>query len=540
VDVSVSPAERIRAFTAPFIAQDETTTRLSVRPGKIFLERPHIRCLAKEDDVKTTPYWFDSSKRSKFRPLGRSLSVDVLVVGAGVTGIVAAHLLKKAGLRVALLERDRLALRDTGHTTAHLTCVTDTRLHELVKHFGRQHAKAAWDAGMAAIDEIEQIVQNQNIACEFSRVPGYLHAPVTDGQADERATLKKDAKLANDFGFNAAYLDRVPFINTPGVRFADQAKFHPLKFLFALAKEVHGGGSHLFENSAVKEFDSKKKRARVNGNWINYDRVILATNNPLLGESSLLAGMIFQTKLALYSSYVIGAVISRGTVPIASFWDTNDPYQYLRVDRHGQSDYAIFGGEDHKTGQARNTESCFRKIEKTLLKLVPQAKVDHRWSGQVIVTNDGLPYIGPNEEDQFIATGYCGNGFTFGVTAAGMARDWVTGTRNPWQDLFSPDRKKIRGGSWDYLMQDRFRSPDGKSLRAVKRGEGKILRLGRKKLAVYRDKQGRVKKMSAVCTHMGCLVRWNQAEATWDCPCHGSRFSAKGKVLAGPAETPLE
>lgn len=475
--------------------------------------------------------------------------MNVLVIGAGVTGIVAAYLLKKAGLRVALIERDRLAERDSGHTTAHLTCVTDKRLHELVKNFGRQHAQAAWDAGMAAIDEIERMVQAENIACEFSRVPGYLHAPVTGGQSDERAKLTKDAKLANEFGFNAAYLDRVPFMNTPGVRVADQAKFHPLKFLFALAKEIHGGGSHIFENSAVKEFDSKRKRAKVKGHWIDYDRVVLATNNPLLGESCLIAGMIFQMKLSLYSSYVIGATIPRGSVPIASFWDTNDPYQYLRVDRHDSSDYAIFGGEDHKTGQARNTETCFRKVEKAFTKLVPQAKIDHRWSGQVIVTNDGLPYIGPNEEDQFIATGYCGNGYTFGVTAAVMARDWITGVKNPWRDLFNPDRKKVRGGTWDYLqenkdypyylIQDRFRSPEGESLRAVKRGEGKILKLGRKKLAVYRDEQGRAKKMSAVCTHMGCLVRWNQAEATWDCPCHGSRFSPRGKILAGPAETPL-
>ena len=187
-------------------------------------------------------------------------------------------------------------------------------------------------------------------------------------------------------------------------------------------------------------------------------------------------------------------------------------------------------------------------MEKAFLELAPEAKIDHRWSGQVIEAADGLPYIGPNEDDQFIATAYCGNGYTFGVTAALMARDWMTGVQNPWRDLFSPRRKAIRG-AWDYLrenkdypyylIQDRFRSPEGKSVRAVKKGEGKILRLGRKTLAVYRDDRGTVKKTSAVCTHMGCLVRWNQAEKTWDCPCHGSRFSAKGQVLSGPAETPL-
>jgi len=499
--------------------------------------------------MNTTPYWFDSFRRPKFRSLDRSLSTDVLIIGAGVTGLIAAYLLRRAGLSVAVLERERLAARDSGHTTAHLTCVTDKRLHELASDFGGQHAKAAWDAGMAAIDEIEQIVKEENIACNFYRVPGYLHAPVSGGKSDERTKLQKDAKLATKFGLNAAYTDSVPFLDRPGVRFGDQAKFHPLKFLFALAREIDGGGSHIFEMSPVKEFDPKKNRARAKGHWISYDQVVLATNNPVLGESNLITGMIFQMKLSLYSSYVVGAKIPRDSVPIASFWDTNDPYQYLRVDRCARTDYAIFGGEDHKTGQAKNTETCFRNVENSLLKLVPRAKIDHRWSGQVIVSNDGLPFIGPNEKDQFIATGFCGNGFTFGAIAAVMARDWITGIKNPWSDLFAPDRKKVRGGTWNYLrenkdypyylIQDRFRAPEGKSLRAVKRGEGKILMLEGKKLAVYRDKHSRVKKMSAVCPHMGCLVRWNQAEATWDCPCHGSRFNPMGKVIAGPAEASL-
>jgi glycine/D-amino acid oxidase-like deaminating enzyme/nitrite reductase/ring-hydroxylating ferredoxin subunit len=499
--------------------------------------------------MNTKPYWFDSLKRKLFPSLNRSLSVDVLVVGGGVTGIVTCYLLRKSGISVALLDRERLASRDSGHTTAHLTYVTDKRLHTLAKDFGRDHAKAAWEAGAFSIDEIERITQQEAIECNFSRVPGYLHAPVAGGGRDERPHLRKDAKLANDFGFTAAYLDRVPFMNTPGIRFSDQAKFHPLKFLSGLAAKSLGVNAHIFENSAVAKFDSKKKRARANGYWVNYGRVVLATNNPLLGESGLIEGALFQTKLALYSSYVVSAKIPRSFIPIASYWDTNDPYQYLRVDRDGELDRVIFGGEDHKTGQAGNTENRFRKIEKALLRIAPEAKLDHRWSGQVIETSDGLPYIGPNEEDQFIATGYSGNGYTFGVTAAIMARDWIAGVRNPWCNLFAADRKSLRRGAWNYLrenkdypyylIQDRVRSSEGTSVRAVKRNEGKLLRLGRKKLAVYRDKKGTVKKMSAVCTHMGCLVRWNLAEKTWDCPCHGSRFSPKGKVLSGPAETPL-
>jgi glycine/D-amino acid oxidase-like deaminating enzyme/nitrite reductase/ring-hydroxylating ferredoxin subunit len=499
--------------------------------------------------MKTTPYWFDSVARPTFPSVSRPITVDILVVGAGVTGIISAYLLKKAGLRVALLERERMATRDTGHTTAHLTCVTDIRLHELVKNFGRMAAQATWDAGNAAIDEIQDIVLGENIECEYSRVPGYLHAPVNGGQSDERPGLKKDARLANEFGIDATYLDSVPFMRRPGVRFSNQAKFHPLKFLATLARIVRGNSVQVFENSAVTEFDAKKKRAKANNSWINYDRVVLATNNPLMGESGLIGATFFQTKLALYSSYVVGAAVPVGTIPIASFWDTADPYKYLRVDRRKGFDYAIFGGHDHKTGTAKNTETIFRDVARDLLKMAPEARIDHRWSGQVIVTPDGLPYIGPNEEDQFIATGYNGNGFTFGAIAAVMARDWVTGVRNPWRNLFAPGRKKIRGSILEYLkenkdypyymVRDRLRSAEGKSVRAVKRNEGKILRLDGKRVAIYRDADGRVKKLSAVCTHMGCLVHWNNAEKTWDCPCHGSRFDAEGNVQAGPAETPL-
>ena len=248
--------------------------------------------------MNTTPYWFASIKRPTFRAINRTLSVDVLVVGAGVTGIVTAYLLKQAGLRVALLEVGA-SPNAIPAIPPRISLTSPNSLDELAKLYSREQAKATIDAGAFAIDEIERIARKEKIECEFSRVPGYLHAPLTGGQEDVRVRLKKDAQIANDFGFEASYLDRVPFMNRPGVRFADQAKFHPLKFLFPLAKKIHGGGSHVFEKSEVKKFDPDKKRAQANGRWINYDRVVLATNNPLLGESSLIKGMIFQMKLML-------------------------------------------------------------------------------------------------------------------------------------------------------------------------------------------------------------------------------------------------
>jgi glycine/D-amino acid oxidase-like deaminating enzyme/nitrite reductase/ring-hydroxylating ferredoxin subunit len=500
--------------------------------------------------MNTTPYWIDSAPIENFPPLRGDLKVDVLVVGAGVTGITAAYLLKKAGSRVALIERERVASIDTGHTTAHLTYVTDGSLETLTKGLGRDHTQAVWDAGACAVDEIERIVREEKIECEFSRVPGFLHATLFGkGSKDERAELKHEAELAQQLGFDAAFMDAVPHFGVTGVRFANQAKFHPRKYLRRLVGIIANGDSKIFEKSAAEEFDAGKRRTKVNGHWISFDRVIIATHNPVVGLAEMSSAMLLQTKLSLYSSYVLGARIPSHSLPVAMFWDTVDPYHYLRIDRQTDFDYAIFGGEDHKTGQATDTAKRYANLVTKLKRIAPHAEIDHQWSGQVIATNDDLPYIGQNAEGQFIATGYCGNGITFGTVAAMMARDWVTGAKNPWTDLFHVDRKLIKLGGWDYLrenadfpyymIKDRLARAEADSVRELKSGDGMIVKARGKKVAAYRDKKGDVHKVSAVCTHMGCVVHWNSAEQTWDCPCHGSRFKPTGEVIAGPAEDPL-
>ena len=489
----------------------------------------------------------------RFAALGKALTVDTLVVGGGLTGITTAYLLKKAGRKVALIERHRLAQVDTGNTTAHLTCVTDTRLSELVKHFGRDHAQAAWDAGNAAIDQIEEIVRTEKIACEFQRVPGFLHAAI-DGNTDDARALKRDAALAHEMGFRAEFVSRVPLVERPGVRFANQAKFHPLMYLAKLVARVNGGGSHVFERTEAKEFEDGGRgnpiRVTANGRTITCGSVVIATHVPLTGLTGLPAAMAFQTKLALYTSYAVGAMLPRDAAPEACFWDTGDPYFYLRIDSRRGGQYAVFGGLDHKTGQERASPSIFDQLERTLCRVLPAARVDRRWSGQVIDTHDGLPYIGETAPNQFAATGYCGNGMTFGTLAGMMIRDAIVGRKNPWAELFSPNRKKIRGGAWNYIkenadypyymIKDRLTASEGGSLRSLKRGQGKILTIDGKRVAAYRNEAGKATLLSPVCTHLGCIVHWNEAETGWDCPCHGSRFSCTGKVIAGPAESPLK
>jgi glycine/D-amino acid oxidase-like deaminating enzyme/nitrite reductase/ring-hydroxylating ferredoxin subunit len=499
--------------------------------------------------MTNVPFWIDSAPIQKFPKLQRDISVDVVVVGTGITGITTAYVLKQTGLTVALIERERVASIDTGHTTAHLTYITDVELRELARNFGEDHAQAAWDAGAAAIDEIERIVGEEKIECEYTRVPAYIHVCVGGPSKKEAPLLKKEADLAAKLGFDAVYLESAPYFNLPAVRFANQAKFHPRKYLRSLVKKIPGNGSYVFEKSAASEFDAKQRRVKVNRNWISFDRVVIATNNPLVGFASITAATLFQTKLSLYTSYALGGRVPSGTLPEALFWDTRDPYDYLRIDRHRDFDYLIYGGEDHKTGQKKQTLRAYARLLGRLKKIIPEARVDHRWSGQVICTPDGLPYIGENAEHQFVATGYCGNGITFGTVAAMMARDWVSGRKNPWTDLFAVDRKKIKGATWNYIrenkdypyymIKDRVARPEAESVREIKRGQGMVVGSRGKKRAVFRDRNGDLHQLSPVCTHLGCLVRWNPAESTWDCPCHGSRFKPTGEVIAGPAEEAL-
>ncbi|MDB6095065.1 MAG: puuB 1 [Verrucomicrobia bacterium] len=500
--------------------------------------------------MNTTPYWIDSASLPQFGPPTEDVTVDVVVVGAGITGITAAYLFKQAGFTVALVDRERCARIDTAHTTAHLTSVTDDRLHDLKKRFGAEAARAVWDAGGAAIDQIVKNIRAEDISCDFSWVPGYLHAPAGEDPAKPVSDLPAELAVASELGIVAEWDNAVPGFKTPGIKFAHQAIFHPRKYLSALLRKIPGRGSHVFENSTVDEVLERPLAVKVGEHRIRGGYLFLATHTPLTGNTGLAPALLFQTKLFLYTSYALGARLPTGSLPVAAWWDTGDPYSYLRVERHRGYDYAIFGGEDHKTGQETDTLASYARLEQKFLSLVPHAQIDHRWSGQVIETNDGLPFIGETAPRQFVATGFSGNGMTFGTLGAMMAVDAMTQRKNPWQDLFDVHRKKLLGGTWSYvaenkdypyyMVRDWLAKAEGKSPDLVQPGEGRILNLAGKKVAAYRDDKGNVSLCSPVCTHLQCIVAWNNAERTWDCPCHGSRFKPTGEVISGPAEEPLE
>ncbi len=498
--------------------------------------------------MKTESYWQSSAHLPEFPLLTNDLEVDVVIIGAGLTGITAAYLLKREGVKVALLDRQRCAQADTGRTTAHLTYVTDQRLHKLAKSFGRDAAKSFWESGIAAMDQISEIVRREGMDAEFKWVPGYLCAR-SDSDKKDLESLREDAELARELGFDAELISAVPGLNRPGIRFTSQAKFHPYKYLAALLKNIPGDGSYVFENTDAAGVESDPLTVHAGRYKIRAQYLFIATHTPLLGKTGVFKGTLFQTKLALYTSYVLGAKLPHGQMPEALFWDTSEPYYYLRIDRKNDHDYAIFGGEDCKTGQEKDADEMFARLHQKLKAILPAAEIQQRWLGQVVETDDGLPFIGENEGQQFVATGYCGNGFTLGTLAATMVRDRYLKRKNPWFDLFRVDRKPFHGGAWRYvtenldfpyyMLRDRLARTEGESVNDLKIGEGKILRLDGRKVAAYRGEDGKVILRSPICTHMKCIVRWNLADKTWDCPCHGSRFKPDGAVFSGPAESPL-
>lgn len=485
----------------------------------------------------------------RFSPIAESRHFDVVIVGGGITGLTAGLILAKEGKSVCILERDRLGFGDTGNTTAHITYVTDPDLTTLAKTFGMEGAGLAWQAGAIAIDAIESIVEEQQIDCEWRRVPAYRHLPVNS--KDESDTdLRKELETIQKLGFAADFVEEAPFVKRPGIRFTNQGLFHPMKYLAGLARALCSAGGQIYEESEVKEIEGDPNRITVNGHAIVADKVIIATHVPVVGKASLLSAGIFQSKLAGYATYAVEGRTKDATLHSASFWDTADPYHYLRIDTQGDDCRLILGGSDHKPGQCDDTEKCFEDLENLLLHLFPMATIGNRWTGEVIEPNDGLPFIGEMEKGQFIATGFSGNGMTFGTFAAIMAREWVEGKTNVWQDLFSLERRAVLNAPFHYLkenadypyylIKDRLGVKKVEDSVQVEPGTGRIRKRGDQYVAIACADDGIQYELSALCTHMGCLVRWNTAAKTWDCPCHGSRFNIDGTVIEGPAETPLK
>lgn len=490
----------------------------------------------------TESLWSSTATTHAYPELTSNLEVDVLVVGGGLTGLTAAMLLVEDGLRVALVEARTIGRGVSHRSTVHATEMIDAGYARIESEFGREGARIVAASSRAAIETIAQLARSLAIACGVERRPGYLFTE-KDGDVsrlrDEHDAARR-AGLASDLLPEAP----LPFVTRGALRLPYQLQFHVVRYLAGLASAATSRGASIFERSrvvAVEDGDPCLVHLE-HGPVVRARDVLCATHAPL-------NRVLLQTKIAAYRSYVVA--FRGASLPDGLFWDTEDPYHYLSAVTIDGIPYLMVGGEDHKTGGASRTDERLDHLLAWTRARLDVPTPAFRWSAQLEQPVDHLPFIGRNalSERVFVATGFAGNGVTFGTVSALLFRDLVLGRRSPWADLYSATRVKPISSAGTYvsenidypihLVTDRLARPDVRSVDEVGPGEGKTVRVRGERLAVYRDPQGNVHALSAVCTHLGCLVRFNAAEKTWDCPCHGSRFAVDGAVLDGPATRPL-
>jgi glycine/D-amino acid oxidase-like deaminating enzyme/nitrite reductase/ring-hydroxylating ferredoxin subunit len=472
------------------------------------------------------------------------------VIGGGIAGVTTALLLQEEGKHVVLLEDGMLGSGETGRTSAHLASALDDRFSRLEQLHGKEGARLAYASHAAAVDQIESLCAKYRITCEFERLEGFLFCPPEDSSE----ILHEELEAARAIGISGVrLLRRAPldgFDTGPCLVFPRQGQFHPIRYLRGLAEHFIRLGGRIFERTHFEDLEpGSPPRARTSsGGTVAAGAFVIATNAPVVSRLSI------PLRQYAYRTYAIGLEIPRAAITRALYWDTADPYHYVRVQGSGSRQLLIVGGEDHKTGQpdGDRPDQRFGRLESWTRERFPRVgAVQYLWSGQIMEPADALAFIGryaPMGENVFVATGDSGHGMTHGTIAGMLLRDLIIGRENPWTELYRPGRLTLRAigemarenlnvvpeyGKW-------LTAGETKGTRGIARGEGRILRHGLKKLACYRDAEGRLHTSSAACPHLGALVTWNAVERTWDCPAHGSRFSATGKVVTGPANSDLK
>ncbi len=484
---------------------------------------------------------WEETKPINLDNLEKNEAADVCIIGGGIAGLSVAYELLQKGKSVVVVEGKEIGAGETGRTTAHLSNALDEGFVKLQKMFGVAGAKLAAQSHTAAIDWIERIVQTEKIDCDFERVGGYLLGTNT-------GALEAELEAAHESGLVDVLFEKESPIDpkSASLFFPQQAQFHPQKYLNGLAAAIIKKGGKIYTNTFVKDVQEKEAVVVTTKDdiTITCQSAVVATNTPFLNTFAI------HTKQAAYRSYVLGLSIPQGSVSKALYWDTEDPYHYVRVCNGDHEDVLLVGGEDHKTGQANNADQRFDHLLTWAKQKFPMAgEIKFSWSGQVMEPIDGLAFIGlnPGNKYVYIVTGDSGHGLTHGTIAGMLISDLIVGTENTWEKLYDPSRKNVHAFGQFFkescnvaLQYTKLVSKgDVQSESEIKPGSGAIIKKGLKKIATYKDEQGNVHQCSALCPHLGCVVAWNGGEKTWDCPCHGSRFTAQGKVLNGPATQDL-
>jgi glycine/D-amino acid oxidase-like deaminating enzyme/nitrite reductase/ring-hydroxylating ferredoxin subunit len=500
--------------------------------------------------AKRTSVWVDTAPAPKQHArLSGEVHADVAVIGGGIVGITTALLLAEAGATVALLEAGRLAGGTSGFTTAKVSSQHGLIYDELRSKHGAETAQRYGAANEAALAWIARRAEQDGIDCDFRRRDSYAYVT----EAGDREQVEREAEAAAAAGLPATLVEEtpLPFPVAAAVRFEHQAEFHPRKYLHALAQRLIDAGGRIFERSHAVEVGERDGRQRVKspGGRVTAERAIVATHYPFLDR-----GLAF-ARLAPQRSYAITCRIA-GAPPEGMHISGDAPTRSIRavpIPGANGEELLLVGGEGHRTGTERDTELRYERLEAFAREHWEVVSVEHRWSAQDPVTVDLLPYVGaltPRNDKVLVATGFAKWGMTGGTAAALLLADLALGRPAMWADLFDPNRLTLRASLprlvtenaqvAAHFVGDRLAKPDKRSLDDLQPGEGGIVEHDGERVAAYRDEEGAPIAVSARCTHLGCLVSWNPAERSWDCPCHGSRFAPDGTVLEGPAVHRLE
>lgn len=495
---------------------------------------------------KAQSLWIGTTQETSYPLLQMSISADVAILGAGIAGLTAAVLLKQAGVKVAVIEAGRVAGGVSGHTTAKITSAHTLIYDYLISNFGKERAHLYADANQAAIERIASFIKEKGISCDFSRTFACTYTE------DEKNLDKIEAEVnaAKKLGLPAAYADTLPlpFRIKGAVCFSNQAQFHPRKYLLSLAALIPGDGSHIFEATravGIDQTQSHSYRIKTQQGEVNARSVIVATHFPFLNRG------LFFARMYPRRSYLMAMHIKGNQVPDGMFITPDEPHHRTirsHIMESGEK-FLLAGGEHHKTGQGEDTREYYRRIEQYARERFEVESIDYRWSTQDNVSIDHVPFIGPFtllSRQLYVATGFGGWGMTNGTVAGMILPDLILGRPNPWAALFDPCRLPNMTGAKTFISQNLnvarafacghlLHSPLKRSFADLTEGEGAIVQIDATRVAAYKDDKATVHAFSANCTHLGCVLSWNSAEKTWDCPCHGARFDYDGKVIHAPA-----